>query len=404
MPSGLTRRNLVARAAAGTVVAGPAKVDLPALSTPTEAEARVPNPDDRSRRLGVAVVGLGHLSLLQILPGFGEAKHVRLAALVSGDAAKAKTIAAQYGVAGSAVHDYAGFERLRDDADVDFIYIVLPNSMHREYVERAAAIGKHVLCEKPMATSSADARAMIDAMRAAGRKLMIAYRCQYEPTNREATRMARAGELGELRLIEAVNGQNNADDGQWRHVRALAGGGSLPDVGIYCLNAARYLTGEEPVEIFATLTRPANDRRFREVEDVCAFTLTFPSGVVANCSSAYSLHESRQLRVMGSTGWLNLDPAFAYENLELNFGRKVGRGNAVERRRFPPRNQFALEMDHFAEAIRADRIPRTPGEEGLQDMRLIEAIYQAADGGSRVRLPEVKGRDVTRGPALQDEE
>lgn len=184
----------------------------------------------------------------------------------------------------------------------------------------------------------------------------------------------------------------------------MAGGGSLPDVGIYCLNAARYLTGEEPVEISAMLTRPANDARFREVEDVCAFTLTFPSGVVANCSSAYSVHESRQLRVMGSTGWLNLDPAFAYENLELNFGRKVGKGNVTERRRFTPRNQFALEMDHFAEAIRADRIPRTPGEEGLQDMRLIEAIYQAADGGTRLRLPEVKGRDVTRGPPLQDEE
>ncbi len=223
MPFELTRRRLVRRAAAGTIAtiagtqaeaAGPANVDLPALSNSTETEARVPNADIRSRRLGVAVVGLGHLSLQQILPGFGETKHVRLTALVSGDAAKAKTIAGQYGVPDGSVHDYAAFERLRDDPDVDFIYIVLPNSMHREYVERAAAIGKHVLCEKPMATSSADAKVMIDAMRAAGRKLMIAYRCQYEPTNREAMRMTRAGELGELRLIQAVNGQNNADNGQ----------------------------------------------------------------------------------------------------------------------------------------------------------------------------------------------
>ena len=375
-----------------------AAVELPPLLAPSESEGKAPNPDPMPRRLGVAVVGLGHLSLLQILPGFAQAKHVKVTALVSGEPAKAKAIAAQYGVPESGLYDYASFDRLRDNAAVDIVYVVLPNSMHREYTERAAAAGKHVLCEKPMATGSADARAMIAACKAAGKRLMIAYRCQYEPTNRAAIRLARGGDLGRLRLIEAINGQNNADNGQWRHIAAMAGGGSLPDVGLYCLNAARYLTGEEPVEISARLTRPADDPRFREVEDVCAFTLRFPSGVVASCTSGYSFHASRQLRMLGTEAWAQLDPAFDYANLALQIGRKAGQASGVEVRRFPPENQFALEMDHFAEAIRANRAPHTPGEEGLQDMVLIEAIYQSAAAGHPITLPAVQGRDVTRGP------
>lgn len=413
--SDLTRRGLVTGTALGAVglaasvaaaegqpaamlghVAGSA-VELPPLQNQSEPEGRVPNPDPVARRLGVAVVGLGHLSLLQILPGFAEAKHVKVTALVSGEPAKAKAIAAQYGVPESGLYDYTSFDRLRDDATVDIVYIVLPNNMHSEYVERAAAAGKHVLCEKPMATSSADAQAMIAACKAAGRRLMIAYRCQYEPTNCAAIKLARSGELGKLRLIEAVNGQNNADNGQWRHIHSMAGGGSLPDVGIYCLNAARYLTGEEPVEVSARLTRPKDDPRFREVEDICSFTLQFPSGVVANCTSGYSFHDSRQLRMHGTEAWAQLDPAFAYDNLALQIGRKAGQAGSLEMRRFPPRNQFALEMDHFAQAIRANRVPRTPGEEGLQDMRLIEALYQAAAAGHPISLPAVAGRDVTRG-------
>ena len=419
MSGDITRRGLVAGGALAIAAASPAvaadgqpaallgrvagsAVELPPLSAASELEGKVPNPDPIARKLGVAVVGLGHLSLLQILPGFAEAKHVQVTALVSGEPAKAQAIAAQYGVPASGLYDYRSVDRLRDNNAVDIVYVVLPNSMHREYVERAAAAGKHVLCEKPMATSSADARAMVAACKAAGKRLMVAYRCQYEPTNRAAIKLARGTELGPLRLIEAVNGQNNANDGQWRHIRAMAGGGSLPDVGIYCLNAARFLTGEEPVEVSARLTRPAGDPRFREVEDICAFTLQFPSGVVANCASGYSFHASRQLRLHGAEAWAQLDPAFGYDNLALQIGRRAGEAESVETRRFSPKNQFALEMDHFAEAIRSNRVPRTPGEEGLQDMKLIEAIYQAAAAGHPVALPAVAGRDATRG-AMPDE-
>ncbi len=419
----LTRRTLVGATAAGAVglVAAQAKaagphivpdtgepaallgavngdsVTLPPLANPSEPDAQVRNGDAQVRRLGVAVVGLGHLSLMQILPGLAQARHVKLAALVSGNRDKAHALAAQYGLPDTGIYGYDDFDRIRDNPAVDIVYIVLPNAMHREWTERAAAAGKHVLCEKPMATSSADAQAMVDAVKAAGKQLMIAYRCQYEPYNRAVIKLARGGELGDLRLIEAVNGQNDAANGQWRQVRALAGGGSMPDVGLYCLNAARYVTGEEPIEVSARLTQPKDDPRFREIEDICAFELKFPSGVMATCVSAYSIHESRRLRVHGSTAWADLDPAFSYSGLRLRVNRKVGRATGTDERTMTEHNQFALEMDHFAEAIRAGKTPRTPGEEGVQDMKLIEAIYAAAASGSVVRLPAIAGRDVFRG-------
>ena len=349
------------------------------------------------------MVGLGRLSLTQILPGFAEAKHVRVTALVSGERDKARVIAAQYNVPERNIYDYKSFDSIKNNPDVDVVYVVLPNAMHLEYTLRAAAAGKHVMCEKPMATSAADAQRMVDACRQAGRKLMIAYRCQYLPEYRELIRLARDKTYGEIRFIEASNGQDNANNGQWRLNKALAGGGSLPDVGLYCLNAARFITGEEPVEITARTTRPKDDPRFREVEDLCTFTLRFPSGVLASCSSGYSYHENRFLRLMATEAAVGLDPAFSYDNLTMQVSRRAGTSQSLEHRRWSPKNQFALEMDSYAQAIRADRLPLTPGEEGLQDMRVIEAIYQAAESGSVVRMAPAAKLDATRGsPPAQD--
>ena len=379
-----------------------AKVELPPLQEATEVNATLANPDPLARKLGVAVVGLGHLALQQILPGFGQSKHTRVTALVSGHRDKALAIAAQYGVPERNLYDYGSFDRLKDNPEVDIVYVVLPNAMHLEFVTRAAQAGKHVLCEKPMATSSADAERMVAACRDARVKLMVAYRMQYEATQRATIAMVRSKELGDLRMIEAVNGQNDAP-GQWRQSKAMAGGGSLPDVGIYCYNAFRYLTGEEPVEITARITQPKDDPRFREIEDLAQFTMLFPSGVLGVGTSAYSVHQTRTLRAVASRGSIALDNAFAYDSIAMNVSRKAGPVNGVERRQYPPKNQFATELDHFAQAIRADRQPHTPGEEGLQDMRIMEAVYQAAAGGSTVKLPLVQGLDTTRGPAPDDQ-
>ncbi len=389
------------RALFGTVKNG--QVSLPPLDTPSDMPGKVPARDPTNKRLGIAVVGLGHLSLTQILPGFAEAKHVRVAALVSGDREKARAIAAQYDVPERNLYDYKDFDSIRNNPDVDVVYVVLPNAMHLEYTLRAAAAGKHVMCEKPMANSAAEAQRMVDACRQAGRKLMIAYRCQYLPEYRELIRIARDKRYGEVRLIEASNGQDNANNGQWRLNKAMAGGGSLPDVGLYCLNAARFITGEEPVEVTARITQPKHDPRFGEVEDLCAFTLRFPSGVLASCSSGYSYHENRFLRVMATEAAFGLDPAFSYDNLAMQVSRRAGMSQSLEHRRWSPKNQFALEMDAYAQAIRADRVPLTPGEEGLQDMRVIEAIYQAAASGSVVRMAPAATLDATRGPPPSQE-
>ena len=226
--------------AVGTVAGG--KVELPPLHAESEAGGPIPNVEPPAKRLGVAVVGLGHFALEQILPGFGQAKSVRLTALVSGHREKALAVAAQHGVPGNSVYDYAAFDTIRDNPAVDIVYVVLPNAMHEEFVLRAARAGKHVLCEKPMAATVAEAERMVAGCAAAKVRLMVAYRMQYEATQRAAIAMARGGEIGALRLMQAVNGQNDVP-GQWRQVKALAGGGSLPDVGIYCFNAARFLTG-----------------------------------------------------------------------------------------------------------------------------------------------------------------
>lgn len=383
--------------AIGSVAGG--KVELPPLHAESETGGPIPNIDPPARRLGIAVVGLGHLALEQILPGFGQARSVRVTALVSGHREKALAVAAQHGVPEASIYDYATFDTIRDNPAVDAVYIVLPNAMHEEFVLRAARAGKHVLCEKPMAATVPEAERMVAGCAAAKVRLMIAYRMQYEATQRAAIAMARGGELGALRLMQAVNGQNDVP-GQWRQVQAMAGGGSLPDVGIYCLSAFRYITGEEPIEVTGRLTRPANDPRFREVEDIATFTALFPSGVMGVGTSAYSIHEARNLTVIGDKGWVGIDNAFAYNNLTMQVSRKTATVNGIDHRQYPPKNQFATEMDHFAEAIRADAVPHTPGEEGLADMRIMAAIYEsAAGGGNTVKLPLVTGRDTTRGMA-----
>jgi predicted dehydrogenase len=353
--------------------------------------------------LGFAIVGLGRLALEEILPAFGECKSARPVALVSGDRAKAEKVAQQYGIKPESIYNYQNYDNLRNNPDVDVIYIVLPNSMHAEYTVRGAQAGKHILCEKPMANTVAECQQMINACKQANRKLMIAYRCQYEPHHRAVIQMIRSKELGSLKLIQADNGQNQGGDlNQWRLQKSLAGGGSLPDVGIYCLNATRYLTGEEPIAITANLFTTPNDPRFREVEETVTFQLRYPSGVLAICSTSYGFHRASRFRVFGSDAWAQLDPAFEYRGLQMMIGRKSSSNPMAEnitQVRMSEKNQFALEMDHMADCVIHDRVPHTPGEEGLQDQRLMALIYQAAHTRETITLPAASGLDVTRGSA-----
>ncbi len=378
---------------------GGGQVSFPSIQAVSEpACGRTPNPDPPTARVGFAIMGLGRLALENILPAFSACKHARPVALISGNADKMRTVAGQYGIAADACYSYQDFARIRRNAAVDVVYVVLPNSLHHDAVVQAAAAGKHVLCEKPMAVDAAEARSMIEACKRADRKLMIAYRCQYEVANRELARRARAGEFGQIQFVDAVNTQNQGDPTQWRQVSALAGGGSLPDVGLYCLNTTRALLGEEPVEVSARIFSPLNDVRFKEVESTVSFTLRFASGVIANCASSYSVHEYRNMRVLGASATAELEKAFAYEGQRLRISRLQGAVEGDTALSLPRQNQFSLEIDHMAQCVRRNQQPRTPGEEGLQDQVIMAAIYESARTGRPVTLPAVAGIDPFRGP------
>lgn len=359
----------------------------------------VPAPLAPDRRIGFAIVGLGSLALNQILPAFAKSKYAKPVALVSGSPDKAKKVADEYGIPATSVYSYQTFDELRHNPAVQVVYIVLPNSLHEEFVVRAAKAGKHVLCEKPMATSSASAQRMITACQKASVKLMIAYRIQYEPNNRQVMQWVRSQEYGRVRVFDAFNGQNSGDPGQWRLKKALSGGGSLPDIGLYNLNTIRFLLGEEPEMVVATTFSTPGDERFREVEEAVLFQLFFPSGAISNNTCSFGVHESRYYRCNADKGgFFGVINPFAYSGLQLEVSQKK---NGQEWKSTPSlgpeKDQFALELDHMADCVIHNRRPYTPGEEGLQDQKLMEAIYESARTQRPVRLPRITQLDAFRG-------
>jgi len=349
------------------------------------AAAQVPQfelPGLPGKKLGWAVVGLGRLAVFEVLPAFAGCSASRLVGLVSGTPDKRAHLAELYGIAKQHLYSYDDYDRMVDDPAIDVVYVCLPNSMHPEYTIRALKAGKHVLCEKPMANTPAECEAMIAAAREADRKLMIAYRLRYEPFNRALIEFARDSEaMGPTRIVEAGAGFNIGDPKQWRLRKAMAGGGSLMDIGIYALNAARYLTGEEPVEVGAQMHSTPGDPRFTEVEENINFQLRFPSGILANCVSSYGVGINH-FDVYKPGGSAGLAPALSYRGLRMH----VRRGGSVEDRPQQAIDQFGAEIDHFSGCVASGSEPLTPGEEGLRDLRVMMAIYEAAREGRPVRL------------------
>lgn len=327
-----------------------------------------------TKKTGYAVIGLGRIAG-HFMPGTRNTTNSTITGLVSGHRDKAERIAAEYGVPKESIYSYENFDEIAHNKSIDAVYVALPNSMHAEYTIRAAKAGKHVLCEKPMATSVADSEAMIAACKAANVKLMIAYRCHYEPTNLRAVQLIRDGALGKVQTIESTFGFNIAA-GEWRLSKKMAGGGPLYDVGIYSLNACRYLTGEEPQHIAAYASVIDHDGRFNEVEENVSWTMRFPSGIVASCATTYGAPMEGLFRVHGSKGWLEVNQAFVYEGLRLHGefdGKQVDEPNPA---RDP--SHFQAEAEHFSHCVQNGLEPQSPGEEGLRDMKYIAEIYKSA--------------------------
>lgn len=332
-------------------------------------------------KVGFCIIGLGRISE-HFMAGVRNSSTSRITGLVSGHRDKAERIAKEYGVPASSIYSYENMDSIRDNPAIDAVYVALPNSMHAEYTIRSARAGKHVLCEKPMATSVGAAQSMIDACKTARVRLMIAYRCHYEPSNLQAIKMIRDGVIGKVQVIESAFGFN-ISPGEWRLNKKMAGGGPLLDVGIYSLNACRYLTGEEPTDFSAYTSTIDHDSRFDQVEENLSWITKFPSGIVASCSTTYGADMAGYYRVHGTKGWLELDTAFAYEGLHLKGhsdpdSKSGGPGIDISQPN-PERDpmHFQREADHFSECIRLNRTPKTPGEEGLRDMECIQRIYRS---------------------------
>ena len=374
MPNRISRRNLIGVVGASAALgaqAGPAS----AQASPAEAD-----------KVGFAIVGLGKLSLGQLIPGLRVAKHAKLAAVVSGKPDKARRVAAENGLPADAVYGYDDYDRIANDPRIQVVYIVLPNSMHAEYTIRALKAGKHVLCEKPMATTTADAEAMIAAAKAAKRHLMIAYRCHYEPQNLDVMRRLRGKSLGKVRQINTTMGRQ-ADPSDpsdvWRLDGKMSGGGALGDMGVYGINAARYLLNEEPIAVQAWAQTDRNDPRFKETEDLINWQFRFPSGVIANGSTSFNYAPTMAFEAICEQGRLVADPAAFYGGNRLTV---VEGGQAKPPVPAPPSDQFAREMDWMADVVRGKAPMVSPGEEGLQDMRLMQAILEsAAKDGATVK-------------------
>jgi glucose-fructose oxidoreductase len=340
------------------------------------------------------VVGLGHIAQAAVLPAFAHARrNCKLVALVSDDPRKLEHLGRKYRV--ELRHSYEEYDELLRSGEVDAVFIALPNARHKEFTMRAAAAGVHVLCEKPLATNSADCRAMIDACAEAGVKLMTAYRLHFEPANMKAVQAVTSGRIGEPRYFHATFSMQVTDEENVR-LSASEGGGPLLDLGVYCINAARYLFRDEPVEVLAMDAATAGDKRFREVPEATSVLLRFPGERLASFTCSFGAADVSMYRVVGTKGHLTLEPAFDYS---LPLAQHLVVGKRASHKRYPKRDQFAPELLHFAECVLAGRELEPSGREGLADLRVVDAARESARTGRSVRLDDSFEKSLYPSPA-----
>lgn len=328
-------------------------------------------------KLGIALVGLGYYSTDILAPALKLAQHCYLAGIVTGSPEKIPRWQRQYGIPDRNVYNYQNFDQIANNPDIDIVYVVLPTSMHAEYCIRAANAGKHVFCEKPMAKSVAECEAVIKACRDKGRALSIGYRMQHEPNTQELIRIGRERAFGKPRLAKAEAGYFDGRSGHWKQQKAM-GGGAMYDMGVYSVQGARYSMGEEPLAVLSARHETQRPEIYHEVDETTYFELEFPSGARAECATSLG-KGMNLLHVEYENGWARLQPFQSYSGI---------RGEASDGRRFDAviPNQQTAQMDNEALAIKEGRPMLVPGEEGLRDIRVVEAVYEAARTGQRVAL------------------
>lgn len=332
--------------------------------------------NQNKKRLGVALVGLGYYSTDLLAPALQLTEHCYLAGIVTGTPSKAETWQKRHNIPDKNIYDYSNFDTIANNPDIDVVYVVLPPSMHAEYTIRAAKAGKHVWCEKPMAMTVAECQSMIDACSKNKVTLSIGYRLQHEPNNQQIIRFAKEKPFGKIKHVKAEAGYFDPRTDHWKQTKSL-GGGAMYDMGVYPLNAARYSTGLEPIAVTAeaSTTRP---EIYKEVEETMSFKLEFPGGITADCLTSFGKNVN-ELRVTCEKGWYELTPFQTYNGVK----GKTSDNRALDA---TIANQQAKQMDEDALAIMNKKQLIAPGEEGLKDIRVVEAIYRSVAQKKRVTI------------------
>jgi predicted dehydrogenase len=369
----LSRRSFLEKLSLGTAAA---TVSIPFMNA--SANGITVN-NHQEKKLNIALCGLGRYAGYVAEGLQSSSQYCRIAGIITGTPSKAEDWKKRYNIPDSNIYNYQNFDEIKKNKDIDLVYVILPNAMHKEYTIRAAKAGKHVIVEKPMAITEKDCDEMIKACNDAGVQLAMGYRLHFEPYNMELKRLGQEKIFGKVKLVEASLGYNSGTPGEWRLKKALSGGGPLMNLGVYCVQASRYILGEEPVSVTAQFGPVMKKELFAEVEESITWQLQFPGGAVATSSSTYSCGVDRVF-AGAEDGFFELSPAISY-------GPFKGRTSKGELD-FPTINQQATQCDEIAKVILAGKkLPdHIAGIEGKLDMRVIEAIYKAANTGKRVSI------------------
>ena len=376
----ISRRWFLRNVGIGTAIAS----TLPILTT-------IAQKGNDGKKLNIALCGLGNYARL-LADGLAYSQYCHLAAIVTGHPAKAEQWQKEYNIPPKNIYNYQNFDEIANNKNIDLVYVVLPNSMHHEFVMRSAKAGKHVITEKPMATSVKDCEEMINTCKAAGVQLAVGYRLHYEPFHLEIKRLGQEKVFGQVRMIEAALGYktydttkreetnfNVNDPAEWRLKKAMAGGGPLMDLGIYCIQCSRYVLGEEPVSVTAQFGEVNDKKRFAEVEETISWQMEFPNNAISNCVSSYGFNIDRFF-ASADEGSFELSPALSYGP----FIGKTSKGPL----NFPTINQQTKQLDGIGKLLLENKpLPsHITGEEGIKDIRIIKAIYNAAESGKKILI------------------
>ncbi len=355
-----------------------ASVLFPFLKSVTIPDSKT-NQKISERPLRVAIMGLGSYGT-RVAEAMQACTKAKLVGVISGTPSKIKVWQSKYNIPEKNCYDYSNFDNIRNNPDIDAVYVITPNALHHDEVIRVAKAGKQVICEKPMAINAQQAREMIDACKKANVKLLVGYRMHFEPHTLEIINMRNAGEFGKILFFQGLSGFTIGDPNQWRLNKELSGGGSMMDIGIYSVNGARYMIGEDPVWVTAEETKN-NPEKFKEgVDETIQFQLGFPGGAVASCLSTYSMNNLDRFFLNGTRGFAELNPATGY-------GPIRGRTNKGEIDA-PVVTHQTVQMDEMADIILRNKKPEVPvdGEEALKDLKIIDAIYEACKTSHKIKL------------------